>query len=135
MLVCSLDRVAYQQSLCDSPSLPRMACVQVQILMYAVVSCCFGLPGIREYVSAQRVNSSVTIVKRLSMEFMGNHFQRCNTAESFVTSTPFLNTEELDEFHDATMDQFSECSEVRLLTKTHHCDSSYASIYKFLPHS
>jgi hypothetical protein len=69
------------------------------------------------------------------MEFMGNHFQRSNTAESFVTSTPFLNTEELDEFHDATMDQFSECSEVRLLTKTHHCDSSYASSYKFLPHS
>ncbi len=135
MLVCSLDRVAYQQSLCDSPSLPSMASVQVQILMYAVVSFCFGLPGIREYVSAQRVNSSVTIVKRLSMEFMGNHFQRCNTAESFVTSTPFLNTEELDEFHDATMDQFSECSEVRLLTKTHHCDSSYASSFKFLPHS
>jgi hypothetical protein len=101
-----------------------MVCVQVQILMYAVVSCCFGLPGIREYVSAQRVNSSVTIVKRLSMEFMCNHFQRCNTAESFATSTPFLNTEELDEFHDATMDQFSECSETASETFSIHVETS-----------
>ncbi|CAM6045603.1 unnamed protein product [Sphagnum compactum] len=80
--------------------------------------------GIREYVSAQRVNSSVTIVKRLSMEFMGNHFQRCNTAESFVTSTPFLNTEELDEFHDATMDLFSECSETASETFSIHVETS-----------
>ncbi|CAK9216387.1 unnamed protein product [Sphagnum troendelagicum] len=70
--------------------------------------------GIREYVAAQRVKSSLTIVRRHSMEYMGNHMQQgnSNTGETFVVSIPFLDNEELDEFHDANMDQLSEWSEV-----------------------
>jgi hypothetical protein len=70
--------------------------------------------GIREYIAAQRVNSSLTIVRRHIMEYMDNHMQRgnSNTGETFVVNIPFLDNEELDEFHDANMDQLSECSEV-----------------------
>jgi hypothetical protein len=82
--------------------------------MYAFVTCSFDLPGIREYVAAQRVNSSLTIVRRHSMDYMDNHMQRgnSNTGETFVVNIPFLDNEELDEFHDANMDQLSEWSEV-----------------------
>jgi len=77
--------------------------------------CSLSLAGIREHVAAQRFNSRVTIIKRHLIEEytdtlqVGNH----DLPDAVVNNAPFLSTSDgIEEFFDATMDHFSDSSEV-----------------------
>ncbi|KAG0563145.1 hypothetical protein M758_8G006900 [Ceratodon purpureus] len=71
--------------------------------------------GIREHVAAQRFNSCVTIIKRhLVEEYPEDSLQAANRdlSDAAGNTVPFLSTsDDIEEFFDATMDQFSESSE------------------------
>ncbi|KAL3684735.1 hypothetical protein R1sor_002757 [Riccia sorocarpa] len=65
--------------------------------------------GIRDYYVAQRVDSTVTMVKRHIVEFPEESLYG-HTADT-RNDVPFLDSEDLEEFYDATMDQLSDISE------------------------
>ncbi|XP_024402806.1 protein ENHANCED DISEASE RESISTANCE 2 isoform X3 [Physcomitrium patens] len=75
--------------------------------------------GLREHVAAQRFNSCVTIIKRHILEeypevYPEDSLQAANLdfSEAAVSNVPFLSTsDDIEEFFDATMDQFSDSSE------------------------
>jgi hypothetical protein len=78
------------------------------------------LAGIREHVAAQRFNSCVTIINRhLVEEYPEDSLQAANRdlveAADNNNNAPFLSTsDDIEEFFDAAMDQFSESSGVGL---------------------
>ncbi|BBM99014.1 hypothetical protein MPTK1_1g18020 [Marchantia polymorpha subsp. ruderalis] len=66
--------------------------------------------GIRDYYAAQRVDSTVTIVKRHIVVFEEDCSSPRHPSES-INDVPFLDSDDLEEFYDATMDQLSDVSE------------------------
>lgn len=81
------------------------------VLVLTVIVVIFGVAGIRDYYAAQRVDSTVTIVKRHIVEFEEDCSSPRHPSES-INDVPFLDSDDLEEFYDATMDQLSDVSEV-----------------------
>ncbi|KAL2652955.1 hypothetical protein R1flu_021083 [Riccia fluitans] len=67
--------------------------------------------GIRDYYAAQRVDSTMTIVKRHIVEFSEECLTPNGQRADNRNDVPFLDSEDLEEFYDATMDQLSDVSE------------------------
>ncbi|KAJ7566864.1 hypothetical protein O6H91_02G122100 [Diphasiastrum complanatum] len=64
--------------------------------------------GIREYFSAQQVDSTVTIVRRHLVEIADNTLPTSLNMVESIPDTPFLRTDDVEDFYDARTEQLSD---------------------------
>lgn len=126
-----------QCMLCYSRILLAYNCWQYTFWILSIpLSICSFLTGIREHIDAHSINFRATIIKRHIVEQDTEdyaHTANHDLSETVVSNAPFLSTsDDIEEYFDANMDQFSESSEVgRTMTQNIRCSRISWKFYLF----